>query len=147
MFTEIRLRPSLAWHRNCQGDEYAEKTAWWDGRVFSSRALERCPAGVATLPGTAPACRRRADGCTMSTPLDESGDERSTDVVVDVTATPEREFGEVVLYAIADELGADPTALPPIAESIDPDVLNEFSTRTARRRRRSPSSTWGTTSS
>ena len=62
----------------------------------------------------------------MSTPLDESGNERSTDVVVDVTAAPEREFGEVVLYAIAEELGTDPTNLPPIAESIEPDVLNEF---------------------
>lgn len=61
----------------------------------------------------------------MSTPLD-AGDERCTDVVVDVTSTPEREFGEVVLSAIAAELGTDPTTLPPIADSIDPDVLNGF---------------------
>lgn len=62
----------------------------------------------------------------MSTPLDDSGDERRTDVAVDVTAAPEREFGEVVLYAIAEELGADPAEMPPIAENVDPDVLNGF---------------------
>ena len=62
----------------------------------------------------------------MSTPLDESGDERRTDVAVHVTATPEREFGEVVLYAIAEELDTDPAKLPPIADQVDPDLLNRF---------------------
>jgi hypothetical protein len=61
----------------------------------------------------------------MNTPLD-AGDGRRTDVVIDVTATPDREFGEVVLSAIAGELDADPTTLPPIADSVDPDILNEF---------------------
>lgn len=62
----------------------------------------------------------------MSTPLDDTGDERRTDVAVDLTADPEREFGEVVLYAIAEELGTDPADMPPIAENVDPDVLNRF---------------------
>lgn len=62
----------------------------------------------------------------MSTPLDESGDERRTDVIIDVTTTPGREFGEVFLSVIAAELDVDPTTLPPIADNIDPDVLNEF---------------------
>lgn len=68
----------------------------------------------------------RGQNYNMHTPPDESGTDRGIDVVIDVTATPEREFGEVVLSAIADELGADPTTLPPIADSIEPDVLNEF---------------------
>lgn len=62
----------------------------------------------------------------MSTPLDEPGDERRTDVIIDVTTNPGREFGEVFLSAIAAELDVDPTTLPPIADNIEPDVLNEF---------------------
>lgn len=57
--------------------------------------------------------------------MDDSPTEYSIDVVVDASASDE-EFGTVVLTTIADELGTDPAALPPLRHSIDPDILTEL---------------------
>lgn len=58
-------------------------------------------------------------------PTDDTRNDRRH-VVIDATASSGREFGTVVVNAIADELGVDPTSLPPIRRSIDPEVLNAF---------------------
>jgi hypothetical protein len=62
----------------------------------------------------------------MSTPLDNSPTDCGTDVVIDASAPIDDEFGTIVLTTIADELGTDPASLPPLRESIDPDILNGF---------------------
>lgn len=58
----------------------------------------------------------------MDTPDSDGG----TEVVIDATAADEGEIGTAVLTAVAAEEGTDPAALPPLHESIDPDLLNEF---------------------
>lgn len=62
----------------------------------------------------------------MSTPMDDTSNDRSIDVLIDATASKNDEFGTVVLTTIADELGTDPETLPPLRDSIDPDILNGF---------------------
>ncbi|WP_177227340.1 HalOD1 output domain-containing protein [Halomicrobium zhouii] len=62
----------------------------------------------------------------MSTPMDNSHTDRGIDVVIDASASDDDEFGTLVLTTIADELGTDPASLPPLRDSIDPDVLNSF---------------------
>lgn len=62
----------------------------------------------------------------MSTPMDNASDDCSIDVVIDATASTDDEFGTIVVTAIADELGTDPASLPPLRDSIDPDILNGF---------------------
>jgi len=59
--------------------------------------------------------------------MDNSHTDRGTDVVIDASAADgDDEFGTLVLTTIADELGTDPASLPPLRDSIDPDVLNSF---------------------
>lgn len=58
--------------------------------------------------------------------MDTPDSDRGTAVVIDATAAEDDEFGTAVLTTIAAETGADPADLPPLRESIDPDVLNEF---------------------
>ena len=58
--------------------------------------------------------------------MDNANTDRGTDVVIDATAADDDEFGTIVLTTIADELGTDPASLPPLRESIDPDILNGF---------------------
>lgn len=58
--------------------------------------------------------------------MDNHSNDRGVDVVIDASESGEEEFGIVVLTAIADEMGADPASLPPIGDSIDPDILNWF---------------------
>lgn len=58
--------------------------------------------------------------------MDDSDIDCGTDVVIDASASTDDEFGTIVLTTIADELGTDPAALPPLRDSIDPDILNGF---------------------
>ncbi len=58
--------------------------------------------------------------------MDNTSNDCGTDVVIDATASSDDEFGTIVLTTIADELGTDPESLPPLRDSIDPDILNGF---------------------
>lgn len=58
--------------------------------------------------------------------MDDTSNDCGTDVIIDATAPSDDEFGTIVLTTIADELGTDPASLPPLRESIDPDILNGF---------------------
>ena len=58
--------------------------------------------------------------------MDNTSNDFGTDVVINATASEDDEFGTVVLTTIAEELGTDPASLPPLCESIDPDILNGF---------------------
>lgn len=58
--------------------------------------------------------------------MDNPRNDRGTAVVIDASVAEDDEFGTAVLTTIASEVGADPATLPPLRESIDPDVLNEF---------------------
>lgn len=60
----------------------------------------------------------------MST--NDADDGRRTDLLIDARASDHEELGTVVLTAIADEMDTDPASLPPLGESIDPDLLNRF---------------------
>jgi len=60
---------------------------------------------------------------------DDTRSDRPT-VVVDATPTSEAEFGTTVLTTVADELDTTPASLPPLRESIDPDVLNAYARAT-----------------
>ena len=62
----------------------------------------------------------------MSKPIDDTETERTPEVLIDVAETDDREFTEAMLTAIADHLDTDPTSLPPIGESIDPDILSDL---------------------
>lgn len=62
----------------------------------------------------------------MSKPMDTPNDEPGTAVVIDATTSDGDEFGTAVLTTIAAEIGADPATLPPLRESIDPDILNQL---------------------
>ena len=57
-------------------------------------------------------------------PTDDTPDDRATDAVVDTTERGDDEFGTAVLTTIAEELDAEPTSLPPLRDSIDPELLN-----------------------
>ncbi|MFC7142346.1 HalOD1 output domain-containing protein [Halosimplex aquaticum] len=56
--------------------------------------------------------------------MNQFDDDRGTDVVIEARPSRDEEFGTIVLTAIADELGTDPESLPPLRDSIDPDILN-----------------------
>lgn len=58
--------------------------------------------------------------------IHDASDDGGTGLVIDATASSDGELGAVILCAIAEEVGADPTSFPPIGDSIDPDLLNEF---------------------
>ena len=58
--------------------------------------------------------------------MDNPSTDRSTEIIIDASASGDDEFGTRVLTTIADELGTDPASLPPLRDSIDPDVLNGF---------------------
>lgn len=58
--------------------------------------------------------------------MDNSSTDCGTDVIIDASASTDDEFGTIVLTTIADELGTDPASLPPLRDSIDPDLLNGF---------------------
>lgn len=60
----------------------------------------------------------------MSMPVDNSSANSSTDAIIDATASTDEEFVSIVVTAIAEETGVDPAALPPLGDSIDPDLLN-----------------------
>lgn len=62
----------------------------------------------------------------MNTPIDETESTRPPEAFVEVSDDTDREFTEVVVSTIAEQLETDPTELPPIDDSIDPDLLNEF---------------------
>lgn len=94
---------------------------------FSPGVNKRYPAIVATRPRAAsrvPALTRTDQH--MSTPMDNSRTDCGTDVIIDASASSDDEFGTIVLTTIADELGTDPASLPPLRDSIDPDILNGF---------------------
>jgi hypothetical protein len=52
--------------------------------------------------------------------------ERDGTLVVEATGTDAAEFVPAVLDAVGDELDADPSSLPPLQESIDPELVNEL---------------------
>lgn len=56
--------------------------------------------------------------------MDDSTNDCGTDVVIDARASTDDELGTAVLTTIADEVGSDPASLPPLRQSIDPDLLN-----------------------
>lgn len=58
--------------------------------------------------------------------MDNPSTDCGTEVIIDASASSEDEFGTIVLTTIADELGTDPATLPPLRDSIDPDILNGF---------------------
>ena len=58
--------------------------------------------------------------------MDNSHTDCGTDVIIDASASSDDEFGTILLTTIADELGTDPASLPPLRDSIDPDILNSF---------------------
>ena len=75
------------------------------------------------VPGRPLACRRHAT-ISEPTPMNRPTNDSATHVVIDARTSCDDEFGTVVVTAIADELGVDPESLPPIRDSIDPDILN-----------------------
>jgi hypothetical protein len=60
----------------------------------------------------------------MSTPIDTTTNE--TDLVIEVAETPDQELADIILAAIAEELDVDPISLPPLGNSINPDLINEI---------------------
>lgn len=102
-----------------------EQRAREEGRLvghatFFPEAHKRCPARVVTLlrDGDSPPAQ------PVNMPMSNYSNDRAIDVVIDASESGDEEFGIVVLTAIADEMGADPASLPPIGNSIDPDILN-----------------------
>jgi len=55
-----------------------------------------------------------------------TGDDSHPTVVVEAGDSTATEFGTTLLTTIADELDTRPASLPPLQESIDPDILNAF---------------------
>lgn len=56
--------------------------------------------------------------------MNDAPPDRGTDAGIDSAANDE--FCTTVVTAIADELGTDPTSLPPLHDSVDPDLLNRI---------------------
>lgn len=56
--------------------------------------------------------------------MDDATTDCGTDVIIDASANADDELGTVVLTTIADELETDPASLPPLRDSVDPDILN-----------------------
>lgn len=62
---------------------------------------------------------------TRRRPIDDTGFDSSTDGGIDPTESSNG-FWMNVVVAVADELGTDPTSLPPIQRSINPDILDRL---------------------
>ena len=60
----------------------------------------------------------------MSTPIDNSTNR--TDIVIELSEEPDQELSDIILVAIAEELGVDPISLPSLGDSINPDLINEL---------------------
>lgn len=60
----------------------------------------------------------------MSTPIDNSTN--GTDIVIELSEEPDQELSDIILVAIAEELGVDPISLPSLGDSINPDLINEL---------------------
>lgn len=61
----------------------------------------------------------------MNQPIDDTTNDRDPDTVIDVSDADDRELAGIVLAAIAEELGVDPISLPPLGNTINPDLIND----------------------